>query len=184
MKSRSSMLEPMCRVFRINYRQDSNDSFKIHYIKPPSCSKSPWPPVAPGSLKYRLPLRGLQGSPGLSHPVLLPMLSAGAPAHPRHADALSSSCSWQGWGPPAALDLRARPHPHPHHSLRSLLRPHLSQRCIPLPGSHSWSENIPHPMGQLSPWAATREATAVRSPSTPAREQPLLVTIRGSPHQQ
>ena len=51
------------------------------------------------------------------------------------------------------------------------------------PRSDPWPEKIPHAMGQLSPWA-TREATAERSPRTAAREQPLLVTIRGSPRQQ
>ena len=134
MKSRSSVLEPMSRVFRINYSQESNNSFKIHYIKSPSWSKSPWPSVAPGSLKYRLPLRGLQGSPGLSHPAPPSVLLAGAPAHTRRVDALTSSCSWQGWRPPAPLDLRARPHPRPPPLLQVSTQTSPSQRRILLPG--------------------------------------------------
>ena len=51
---------------------------------------------------------------------------------------------------------------------------------------------IPHAVGQLSPWATTtdpqalepmlryREATAMRSPSTAARMQPPLTTTRKS----
>ena len=110
-------------------------------------------PVSPRSLKYRLPLRGLQGCPGLGHPAPLPVLSAGAPAPEALASApLSSSCSWQGWGPPAAPDLRARPHPRPTtpSGLRSDLtfsETHSSSRVRSLVGGDPTCHGTAKPAG-------------------------------------
>ena len=83
-------------------------------------------PVSPRSLKYRLPLRGLQGCPGLGHPAPLPVLSAGAPAE--QLLFLARLGATRSSGPACTSS------PTPHHSLGSPLRPHLLRDAFLFPG--------------------------------------------------
>ena len=114
---------------------------KIHYIKPPFCSKSLCLPGHSSTGYPSVACKAVQGS-------------ATPPRSPcsRPAPQLSSSCSWQGWGPPAAPDLRARPHPRPTtpSGLRSDLtfsETHSSSRVRSLVGGDPTCHGTAKPAG-------------------------------------